>query len=175
MHQYSNAQEVLLVVSLPAMSWVSASAVSSSRPSLSPFSSLPSISLASRSLRWFFSTSGASRRALTRALAMPARFSTALMPLRKKLSGRYFAYGFIAGKQPIVPETSPRRLSTSIAGAYVTGELGPFWTSAISWPLVIMPKGAPNAWPPPYQPETSQPYVPRPITLTKSPMISKAK
>jgi len=175
-HQYSSAQLVLLVVSLPAMSWVSASAVSSSLPSLLPFSSLPSISLASRSFRSFFSTSGASRRALTRAVAMPARFSTARTPFLKKLSGRYFAYGFMDGKQPIVPETSPRRLSTSMAGAYVRGELGPLCTSATSLPLGSMPKGAPNACRKKnHQPKSVAAVNTKGVSLTRSPIISKAK
>ena len=87
----SRAQEVLEVVSEPAMSWVRASAVSSARPSFSPFSSLPSMRRASRSTRLISPRSAASRRALTRAMAIPARFWTASTPFVKKGSMRYLA------------------------------------------------------------------------------------
>ena len=52
------------------------------------------------------------------------------------------------------PDTSPLRLSTSIAGANVGGASGVNCTSATSFPRASMPNGAPNA---------------------RSPMISKAR
>ena len=107
---------MLEVVSLPAMSWVRASAVSSARPSLLPFSSLPSISRASRSIRCS-SPFSASSLALTLATAIPARSSTAARPLLKNESGSHFAWGFRLGRHPSVPLTSPRRFKTSTAGA----------------------------------------------------------
>jgi len=97
---------VLLVVSLPAISCVNASAVNYARPNFSPFSLWPSISLASKSFLSPFTRSGASSLLLTLATAIPARFSTARMPLRRKGSGRYLAYGLRAGKHPSVLETS---------------------------------------------------------------------
>lgn len=150
----TNAQEVLLVVSEPAMSWVRASAVSSSLPSFAPFSSRPSIRRASKSTLVVLSATPGCSLSFTRATAMPASFSTASSPLRKKGSGRYFAHGFSPGRHPSVALTSPRRLSTSTAGAYVIGASGVLRTSAISLPCLSIPKGAPNA---------------------RSPMMSKAR
>ena len=76
------------MVSEPAMSWVRASAVSSSRPSFSPLASRPSMRRARRSTRSGF---GFSRRWATRAIAMPASFCTAARPCVKKGSGKYLA------------------------------------------------------------------------------------
>jgi hypothetical protein len=87
--QYRIAHEVFDVVSEPAINCVRASAVSSARPSFWPDSSFPSMRRASKSIR--SASCFPSSRAETRATAIPARFSTAAMPLLKNGSGRYFA------------------------------------------------------------------------------------
>jgi len=45
----------------------------------------------------------------------------------------------------MVPETSPLRLRTSMAGANLGGASGDSRISAMSAPFSSMPKGAPNA------------------------------
>ena len=74
------------MVSLPAMSWVRASAVSSDSLMDWPEESLPSMRRARRSFR----PSGfpCVRRVCTAAVAMPARLWTAARPRLKKGSGR---------------------------------------------------------------------------------------
>lgn len=156
--QKKNAHEVLLVVSLPAISWVRASAVSSASVMGLPLSSLASIKRARRSTLVLFVLllRSASRRDLTAATAIPVRSLTAWMPLLKNGSGRYLAHGLSSGSEPSVLLTSPLRLITCTAGAYVGGVFG--WvvdrTAALSAPALIIPNGFPKA---------------------RSPMISKAR
>lgn len=66
--------------------------------------------------------SAASSRFATAATAMPLRLITANIPLEKNGSGSHLAKGRMNGTRPSVDEISPRRLSTSTAGAY---EMGP--------------------------------------------------
>ena len=115
MAQKKNAQQVFDVVSLPAMSWVRASAVSSCSVMGWPEGSLLSMSRARRSCRWVLAC--CLRRVWTAAVAMPLRVCTAARPRLKKGSGRYAAYGLSWGRLPRVLLTSPRRLRTWTAGA----------------------------------------------------------
>lgn len=142
------------VVSLPAMSCVSASAVSSAGGIGFPSSSRAFCSFASRSSR----SLGCARRRATAATARPDRLRTERWPCanhgRRRTSGRIHG-----SSTPMVAEYSPRSFRMRMAGTEIvlratdddekslslSAAMPPTAALAVSAHASSMPNGEPNA------------------------------